>query len=134
MIGLDTNVLVRFLTDDDPVQSPQAARVIGACTAADPAFIGREVMVETVWVLERAYKRGRGEIAEALFDLLAAEEVVVEAPDDVATALEIYRHGGGRGAGFADAMIAAAARNAGCATLYTFDKRAGGQAGVTILA
>lgn len=134
MIGLDTNVIVRFLADDDPVQSRVAADLIAGCTSVAPGFIGREVMVETVWVLERAYRRGRAEICDALFGLLAAEELRIEAPDDVATALETYRDSGGaRAASFADAMIAAAARNAGCATLYTFDKRAAQQPDVTLV-
>lgn len=123
-------MLVRFLADDDPRQSRIAADLIAACSTTAPGFVSREVMVEIVWVLERAYKQGRGEIAEALFGLLAAEELLIEAPDDVATALETYREGT---ADFADAMIVAAARNAGCTTLFTFDRRSARQVGATLL-
>lgn len=121
MIGLDTNVLVRFLTQDDPVQGPQAHALVTGLTVAEPGFIGREVMVETFWVLERAYNLPRARIAGVLQGLLEARELVVEAADRVALALDRYRNGG---AGFADQMIALAAEAAGASATVTFDRKA----------
>lgn len=121
MIGLDTNVLVRFLTQDDPVQGAQAHAFVTTLTEAKPGFIGREVMVETVWVLERAYKLTRVQIASALEHLLEAQELVIEAHDGTAVALSRYREGG---PGFADQMIALQATVAGCGHTVTFDRQA----------
>ena len=121
MIALDTNVLVRFLVQDDQDQARVASAAIERLTEDEPGFVCREVMVELVWVLERAYRLDRPRIAGALDGLLSAIELVVEGSDDVAPALELYRNDG---FDFADLMIAAAARRAGTSELLTFDKRA----------
>ena len=118
MIAIDTPVLIRFLTQDDPAQGALALGLIGTLTADDPAFICREVLVEAVAILERAYGFDRDRIAQALDALLEAEELSVEAPDRVGLALSRYRAGG---PGFADQMIALAGRDAGATTCYTFD-------------
>lgn len=128
MIALDTNVVVRFLTQDDPVQSAQASALFASLTAEEPAYIGREVMVELVWVLERAYRLPRHDIAAALDGLLASLEVVVESADAVGLAVERYRQGG---AGFSDQMIAITARQAGCRIVHSFDRQAQTHAGMT---
>ena len=120
MIALDTNVLVRFLVQDDPEQARIAGEMIERLTGTDPGFVGREVLVELVWVLERAYGYSRSEIAGALDGLLSATELVIEAADDVGPALELYRNDG---FGFADLMIVAAARRVGAAELVTFDRK-----------
>jgi len=130
VIGLDTNVLVRFLVQDDADQARLAGDVINQLTEADPGFVGREVLVELVWVLERAYGYTRSEIAGALDGLLSATELVIEAADDVGPALEFYRKDG---FGFADLMIAAAARRAGAAEVVTFDRKAAQLPGVRLL-
>ena len=121
MIGLDTNVLVRFLVQDDPVQSRIAAGAFDELTQAAPGFVSREVLIELVWVLERAYDYKRSEIAAALDGLLSAAELEIEAADDVGPALEFYR---ANGFGFADLMIVAASRRSGAAELLTFDRKA----------
>ena len=130
MIALDTNVLVRFLVQDDPGQARIANEVFERLTDVDPGFVSREVLVELVWVLERAYGHGRAEIAGALDGLLSATELVIEAADDVGPALERYRTDG---FGFADLMIAAAARRAGARELVTFDRKAARLRGVHLL-
>ena len=130
MIALDTNVLVRFLVQDDPDQARLAGEIIDRLTEEAPAFVGREVLVELVWVLERAYRRGRAEIAGALDGLLASTELVIEGHDDVGPALELYRNDG---FGFADLMIGAAARRAGASEVVTFDRKAAGLPGVRLL-
>lgn len=130
MIGLDTNVLVRFLVLDDPVQGAIATRLMAELTAQAPGFVAREVLVELVWVLERAYGYGRAEVAVALEGLLAASEIRLEGHEDAGAALHRYREGG---AGFSDLMIAAAARRAGASRLVTFDRRAARIEGVELL-
>lgn len=130
MIGLDANVLVRFLVQDEPAQAEAARALMAGRTPADPAFIGREVLIETVWVLESAYRQPAAAIAAALVGLLEAEEVVVEAADAALAAAEAY---GAGACDFADRMIAAAAARAGCATLATFDRRAARAEGASLL-
>jgi predicted nucleic-acid-binding protein len=130
MIALDTNVLVRYLTRDDPKQAAVAGEVIAGLTAEVPGFVCREVIVELVWVLERRYRLPRPAIAAALERLVAAIEIEVEAAGDVAAALLRYRD---QGLGFADLMVAAAARRSGASRLVTFDRRAARIEGVEFL-
>lgn len=130
MIALDTNVLVRYLVQDDAPQAQIASDVIDGLSEADQGFVGREVLIELVWVLERAYGFSRMEIANALDGLLAAIELVIENADDLGLAIELYRNDG---YGFADMMIAAAARRAGARELVTFDRKAARLRGVRLL-
>lgn len=121
MIGLDTNILVRFLTRDDPMQAAAVDRLFNALSEDNPGFVAREVAVELVWVLERAYRLPRADIARALDALLEARELIVESADRVALAAERYRQGG---AGFSDHMILLAGRDAGCTETATLDTKA----------
>ena len=130
MIALDTNVLVRYLVQDDATQAQIASDVVDGLSEADQGFVGREVLIELVWVLERAYGFSRMEIANALDGLLAAIELVIENADDLGLAIELYRNDG---YGFADMMIAAAARRAGARELVTFDRKAARLRGVRLL-
>lgn len=130
MIALDTNVLVRFLVQDDQLQAQLATKVIDQLTDDAQGFVSREVLIELVWVLERAYRIGRAEIAVALDGLLSATELDIECSDVVAPALELYRNDGFV---FADLMIAAAARRAGANELVTFDRKAARLPGVRLL-
>ncbi|HMD19730.1 MAG TPA: PIN domain-containing protein, partial [Alloacidobacterium sp.] len=74
MIGLDTNVLVRFFAQDDPAQSSRAVALISSLTPEDPGFIATPSMVELVWVLSRAYQADRSFIIRILEELLRAKE------------------------------------------------------------
>jgi predicted nucleic-acid-binding protein len=121
MIAVDTNVLVRYLVRDHREQAETARALLQSATAEKPAYACREVVVELVWVLERAYGYSRDRIATILEELVATEGLVVEAADDVALAAFRYRS---RGAGFSDLMVLAAARRAGALPLYTFDRTA----------
>jgi len=79
MIGLDTNILVRFLTQDDPIQSPRATEIIERrLTEENPGFVSIVAMVETVWVLDRAYRLAANEIAAAVERMLQTDVLVVE--------------------------------------------------------
>jgi len=122
MIGLDANVLVRYLAQDDPVQSPVATDVVERrLTEADPGFVGVVAMVETAWVLERAYGLANGEIAAAIERMLQADVLVVDREQEVFTAMIALKEGQGS---FADALIAALGAGAGCSATLTFDRSA----------
>ncbi len=130
MIGLDTNVLVRYLTQDDPDQARVATTMMAQLSATDPGFVSREVMVELVWVLQRAYGLSRGQIAQTVISLLEAEDLLIEAPDRVGAAAVAYAKGG---CGFADQMIRLASVAAGASVLVAFDTAAAAQSGVRLL-
>ena len=121
MIALDTNVLVRYLVDDDPRQAEASRALLAELTSKRPGFVCREVAVELAWVLDRAYGFSRDAIATVFEALVATEELHIEVAEDVVRAADGYRRGG---ADFSDRMIAAAARRSGADTLYTFDQRA----------
>lgn len=130
MTGLDTNVVIRYLTQDDTQQSARANALIDGLSEDAPGFIAREVLVEIVWVLERSYKARQSEIVAAIEGLLSARELIVEASDRAGHALALYRDDV---AGFADAMIALAAIEAGSSKLITFDRKAARIPGVELL-
>jgi predicted nucleic-acid-binding protein len=122
MIGLDTNVLVRYLTQDDPVQSAKATELIERrLTRRDPGFISIVAMAEAVWVLERAYRLGDAEIATTIERTLQADSLVVENEQEVFTAMIALKEGRGS---FADALIAALGARAGRSVTVTFDQKA----------
>jgi predicted nucleic-acid-binding protein len=127
MIGLDTNVLVRYLTQDDPIQSLKANEIIERrLTPANPGFLSVVTMAETVWVLERAYGLTAQEIAAAVERILQVEVLVVENEQEVfaaTVALGAMALKQGQGA-FADALIAELGVRAGCTHTLTFDKKA----------
>ena len=122
MIGLDTNIMVRYLTQDDPVQSGKATEILERrLTEDNPGFVSIVAMVETVWVLERAYGFSGAEIVAAVERMLQADALVVENEFEVFTAMIAVKEG--RGA-FADAVIAALGAKAKCSGTLTFDEKA----------
>jgi predicted nucleic-acid-binding protein len=122
MIGLDTNVLVRYLAQDDPAQSLKATELIERrLTEDEPGFISVVAMAEVAWVLERAYGLADQEIAAAIEGVLQAEVVVVENEQEIFTAMIALKAGRGS---FADALIGALDAKAGCSRTLTFDRRA----------
>ncbi|HTU55094.1 MAG TPA: type II toxin-antitoxin system VapC family toxin [Acetobacteraceae bacterium] len=122
MIGLDTNVVIRYLAQDDPVQSPIATELIERrLSEEDPGFLSVVVVAETAWVLERAYGLGDMEIAAAIERMLEADAFVVESEQEVFTAMTALKEGRGS---FADALIGALGAAAGCSRTVTFDHKA----------
>jgi predicted nucleic-acid-binding protein len=122
MIGLDTNILVRYLTQDDPIQSLEAAEIIERrLTEKNPGFVSIVAMVEIAWVFERAYRLAAGEIAAAIERMLQIDVLVVENEQEVFSAMIALKEGQGS---FADAVIAALGRRAGCSRTLTFDQKA----------
>jgi predicted nucleic-acid-binding protein len=131
LIGLDANVLVRYLTDDDPVQSPRARNLIERrLTADEPGFVGLVALVETVWVLRRTYRYTQGQLVDAIRRLLRIESLVVDREREVFVAMTILEDGLGD---FADALIAELAMSAGCSHTVTFDQRASRLPGFALL-
>lgn len=100
MTALDTNVIVRYLVNDDEEQAEAARALLEGMTADRPGFICREVAIEVVWVLERFYRFTRAQIADVLVELIATDSLVVEAADDIARATVVYREQAS--VGFAD--------------------------------
>lgn len=131
MIGLDTNVVVRFLAQDDAIQSPIATRLISRLTRERPGFISAVVLAEIAWVLSRAYKASRDDIADAVEGLLRAAELVVENAAAGYRALALYR--ASRSAEFADALIAQTATLAGASETVSFDQNAAAELGLRLL-
>ena len=122
MIGLDTNILVRYLAQDDPIQSAKASDLIERrLTEENPGFVSTVVMVEIAWVLDRAYGLGNDEIAAAIERTLQVEVLVVENEQEIFTAMIALKRGKGS---FADAIILALGAKAGCLYTLTFDQRA----------
>lgn len=122
MIGLDTNIIVRYLVQDDPRQSSAATQVVEGRLSEDrPGFLSVIVMVETAWVLERVYGLEDREIAAAIERMLQADALVVENEQEVFAAMVALKEGRGS---FADALIAVLAARAGCSLTLTFDRKA----------
>jgi predicted nucleic-acid-binding protein len=121
MTGLDTNVLVRYLTDDDPVQARRAAAWIGTAVArGEDCFISAIVLCEMTWVLRGAYEVSKSDLVRTLDQLLATVRFVIGDKDVVRRAVDAYRAGR---ADFADYVIGALNHEAGCEKTVTFDRR-----------
>ena len=120
MIALDTNVLVRYVVEDDERQSAQAAALIDRAIASDESlFVSDVVVCELVWVLSVAYKFDRDAIAGLLRDVFRARHLQFAATDQLVRALDAYATGKGD---FADYLVREHAREAECESVATFDK------------
>jgi len=128
MIGLDTNVLVRYIMQDDPKQSPKANRLIEALDADNPGYITTVSVIELVWVLTGCYALNREQLAQGMEAMLRTKHFVVEQADQVLRALRVFE---ASKADFADCLIERSAANAGCARTMTFDAGAVRHAGMT---
>lgn len=132
MIGLDTNVLVRFLTQDNAAQAAIANALIQGLTPAQPGFVSAVVLAEITWVLSRAYKAPREDVARAVEGLLRAAELRVENASAAFRALAAFR--ASTAGEFADALIAQTAALAGAKESVTFDRAAANAFGMRLLA
>jgi predicted nucleic-acid-binding protein len=122
MIGLDTNLLVRYIAQDDAVQSAAATQIIeDRLTVEDPGYISIVTMAETVWVLDRSYGVPAIEIAATVERILQTDVLFVQNEQEVFTAVVALKKGAGS---FSDALIGALGTRAGCAVTLTFDKKA----------
>ncbi len=130
MIGLDTNVLVRYIMQDDPKQSPKASALIESLNDDKPGFITLVSIVELYWVLTSSYGLTGQQVKQALEVLLRTKQIIVERADQVLRALRVFD--GGK-ADFADCLIERTALSAGCEQMMTFDIGAAKHAGMTLI-
>ena len=131
MIGLDTNVLVRYIMQDDAKQAPLATRLVESLSAEAPGFLPLVAVVELAWVLSSAYDLNRAQLVEVFEGVLRTKELVIERAEVVWKALRAYQS---VKADFADCLIAHSAASAGCEKTMTFDRGAAKSAGMTLIA
>jgi predicted nucleic-acid-binding protein len=121
VLGIDTNVLLRVLVNDDPRQSPVAKRYFNQrLTQSEPGYINLIVLVETVWALRQTYNYSKTDIVRTINGILDAVELVVEDSPAVAAAVHLFQS---HAIDFADALIAVRNADQGCNTTLTFDRK-----------
>ena len=130
MIGLDTNVLVRYIMQDDARQSPLATRLVESLSSEASGFVPMVSFVELAWVLSSAYDLERAQLVSAFETLLRTKEIVVERAETVWKALRLFQSGN---ADFADCLIERSASAAGCEVTMTFDRDAAKTCGMTLV-
>lgn len=130
MIGLDTNVLVRYVAQDDIRQSAKATQLIESLTADTPGYVTTVVVVELVWVLSECYGLAKDELCAALEALLRTKEIVVAEAATVWKAVRLFREGK---ADFADCLIERFGHDAGCKYTATFDLGAAKHCGMRLI-
>jgi predicted nucleic-acid-binding protein len=131
VIGLDTNVLVRYIAQDDPVQSRKAINLIEQKLSLDnPGFVSVIAMVETSWVLKRSYRLSDLQLAAAIERVLQIEVLLVENEQEVFAAMVALK---ARQGSFADALIGRVNDRAGCSCTATFDEDASRLPGYELL-
>ena len=121
MIGLDTNVHLRYLVQDDPVQSPATEIITRRLTEEEPGFVSLVTILEVVWVLKSLHKRSRQEIANDIEMVLAADTLEVQNEQEVYHAVVAFRNGTRT---FEDALIGSLGIWRGCSVTLTFDEKA----------
>ncbi|MEW6058372.1 MAG: type II toxin-antitoxin system VapC family toxin [Bdellovibrionota bacterium] len=131
MIGLDTNVVIRYLVQDDAAQACKANQLMEYVLVADaPGFINLMTLCEIVWVLKRNYQMDKWGLVSIVDGFLTTKQLVEE---DVAVAWKALRVYGAGNADFSDAVIACANATHGCDKTVTFDKRAAKLDGMRLL-
>jgi len=118
LIGLDTNVLVRYLVQDDDDQSARATRFMERLDEDDQGFVSLVALVELHWVLRRAYKVDRQDAVAIIRALLDARELSLQEPDIVRRALSRMSDE----TDFSDALIGELGAAASCTYTATFDE------------
>ena len=118
MIGIDTNVLVRYIAQDDPLQSAKATRLMEALSHEAPGFVSLVALVELVWVLTGRYRSSRADIALIVETLLRTREIRIEQSDKVWESVRLFASSK---ADFADCLIERSGHEAQCDYTATFD-------------
>lgn len=120
--GVDTNVLIRFIVQDNSAQSRKATRFLEKnCTVDRPGHISLVVLCEIVWVLARAYRYPKDDIVKVLQTILTTAEFTIESPTVAWEAFRLYQNGR---ADFSDYIICQVNKSAGCVKTVTFDREA----------
>ena len=130
MIGLDTNVLVRYIMQDDARQSALATRLFESLSVESPGFVTLVSVVELAWVLSSAYGLDRDQVVQAFESLLRSKEITVERAEIIWKALRVFQSAN---ADFADCLIERAASAAGCDRTMTFARGAVKGCGMTLV-
>jgi len=130
LTGMDTNVLVRYITRDDPYQTQLATAFMNSLTVEFPGFISLVVLAELFWVLGHSYKTSRIRIIYILQALLSSSELFIEDTELVYEAIGMYEE---TGADFDDCLIAQCAYKSGCQNVVTFDRKAARAIGMRLL-
>jgi predicted nucleic-acid-binding protein len=130
MIGLDTNVIVRYLAQDDVMQSAKATQLIESLSIETPGFITLVSIVELVWVMQGCYKATKVECVAILQTLLHTREILLENAEVIVMATRQYS---ASNADFADCLIERSANYAKCASTMTFDSNAAKAAGMILV-
>jgi predicted nucleic-acid-binding protein len=130
MIGIDTNIVVRYLTPDDPGQTAAAVKMMDSLSPDSPGFLSLIVIVELVWVLEVSYRFKKSEIERVLEILLRSKELLIERAEIVSQALRKFS---ASNAEFADCLIERCGHAAECQHTVTFDRNAAAAAGMRLL-
>lgn len=130
MIGLDTNIVVRYIAQDDAVQSLKASQLFESLSAETPGFISLVSIIELVWVMQGCYKATKKESVTILETLLRTREILIENAEIVAKALIVYS---ASTADFANCLIERSANNAKCTCTMTFDSNAAKTAGMLLI-
>jgi len=130
VIGLDTNVLVRYIMQDDAKQSAVATQLIESCSAESRGFVPLVSVVELFWVMSSAYELDKDQLFEAFDGLLRTKELVIEQAEIVWKALRMFQTAK---VDFADCLIERSAAAMGCEKTMTFDRSAAKRAGMTLV-
>lgn len=120
MIAFDTNILVRVLLGDDPIQTPVAERRFIESTQSDGVVVGHVVLAELAWVMESGYGLSGEQVRERITSLLRTEGVFVP---DLEVVLEALRRDSSGAANLADYLVLVGAHSVGATMMLTFDKR-----------
>jgi predicted nucleic-acid-binding protein len=127
MIGIDTNVIVRYIVQDNPEQAKAASKLIEqTCSSDDPGFINHIVLCEIVWVLRRNYKLNKANICQVIEQILRTDKLVVEDIQLVWRALQTFK---AAKADFSDCLLGQKNLQAGCTYTATMDDAAAMTAG-----
>lgn len=130
MIGLDTNVLVRYITQDDNKQAALANSLIEGLNDATPGYVTLVTVIELSWVLESAYNFTRQQFAEVMQTLMTVDAIKLDRAAVVASAVRVYASSK---ADFSDCLIERLSASAGCEKTMTFDKAAAKMAGMVLI-
>jgi predicted nucleic-acid-binding protein len=131
LIGLDSNVVVRYLAQDDAPQAAAATRLIEQqLTDREPGYLSLPALAEVVWVMVRSYGADRATVQRVVEGLLSTPQLQIQDAEQVWRALQSYAQGK---ADFSDALIGALASHAGCRCTKTFDTAASKEPGFELL-
>lgn len=130
MIGIDTNILLRFFLEDDTDQSARAKALLATLSSKLPGYIPSVILAESVWVLESNYRKPKHEVILFVEGLLGSEQLILEHHEAVEQALSRFKDSN---SGFTDCLIERLCNLASCTQTMTFDVNASKSSGMVLL-